>query len=420
MNEMPALALDPSTLLFSISALGFLAAALSLGSSRRIGAQRYGLVEWTKAMLAVGASFLLFFLRGRIPEIFSFVLANGLFLAAPAYAYLAHARFSSIRPPTRLIGTLYAFGSSGVLLHSLLGYPREVAIASLSAAGATLFAMTAMLVLRHERWRGAPARIAVSGMALLSAVFALRALAALAGAGPSVGLTAQALPQLVALVGGSVAIASASVGFLLMVQDRQHQEALESSRRDGLTGLYTRSAFFESVAALEATPATRFSLVMVDIDHFKAINDSHGHTGGDVVLAHAGALILRSIRSADVAGRFGGEEFCIALRDCGQPEARHFAERLVAEATRQRVRLSSGAEAHFSVSVGYSSRRAATTPGQDCEPASTVLERADTALYEAKRAGRNRAVSADDARGPDTAVVPACAERATAVQRFAG
>jgi diguanylate cyclase (GGDEF)-like protein len=98
---------------------------------------------------------------------------------------------------------------------------------------------------------------------------------------------------------------------------------------------------------------------------------------------------------SDVAGRYGGEEFSVILRGCGEAEAADFAERLVDEARRQSVRLHDGRSSTFTLSVGYACR---TLSGAGRgESASQVLDRADRALYEAKRNGRNRAVSAGGA-----------------------
>lgn len=131
----------------------------------------------------------------------------------------------------------------------------------------------------------------------------------------------------------------------------------------------------------------RYAAVMIDIDHFKAINDTFGHAGGDVTLAHAGRLIASAARISDVAGRYGGEEFCVILRGCGQIEAAQFANRVVADAARQTVRLRDGRQVRYTLSVGY-----ACSTDETAETVEAVIERADKALYRAKRGGRNQAV----------------------------
>ena len=181
-----------------------------------------------------------------------------------------------------------------------------------------------------------------------------------------------------------------------MVHDRRHREDLESARRDALTGVFARKAFFDELAALESGPEQDFALAMVDIDHFKGINDRHGHLGGDAALAHVGALLRRTARVSDVAGRYGGEEFCVLLRDCDEGEAGRFAARLVETVAAESVAMPDGCEAALTVSAGYAGGRTAGTDAAGTPLVRQVLARADNALYQAKREGRNRAVRARD------------------------
>jgi diguanylate cyclase (GGDEF)-like protein len=166
-------------------------------------------------------------------------------------------------------------------------------------------------------------------------------------------------------------------------------------RRDELTGLFTRATFFEMTGEIDKmkVPET-YAVVMVDIDHFKAVNDVFGHAGGDTTLAHAGRLIANSVRISDVAGRYGGEEFCILLRGCSETEAAQFATRLVTQAQQQTVRLGDGRDVRFTLSAGYACRSTTSRAQRGPETVSDVIERADQALYRAKRRGRNQALPA--------------------------
>ena len=208
-------------------------------------------------------------------------------------------------------------------------------------------------------------------------------------------------PQTFVLVAGLLFVAGVSMAFFSMVHDRQRREALERARRDGLTGLYTRAAFFEMAEEIDGLEeAQSYAIVMVDIDNFKSINDAFGHASGDVALAHAARLIANSVRLSDLAGRYGGEEFCILLRDCGEQDAALFAQRLVVEASQQEVRIQGAREARsagFTLSAGYASRIADPTGTSRSETLREVIERADQALYRAKRGGRNQAVAAQAA-----------------------
>ncbi len=168
--------------------------------------------------------------------------------------------------------------------------------------------------------------------------------------------------------------------------------ALDNMRRDRevavidvLTNLLGRPAFESDVKAMLARGAQErapVSLIVCDIDHFKQVNDTFGHTAGDRVISHFGEIVTAKIRGTDIAGRIGGEEFCIAVWDCRGAPAARLADRIrlaVANSTRDGT---SGLQA-FTVSFGV----AEALPG---ERYAALFERADHALYRAKKAGRNK------------------------------
>ena len=153
---------------------------------------------------------------------------------------------------------------------------------------------------------------------------------------------------------------------------------------DSLTGLLNRAAFFEGLHK-EVVRARRYktplALIMADLDHFKAINDRHGHPNGDRVLRETAHRLRASIRGSDVIGRYGGEEFVVAAPDCSLEDARALAERFRASIGTLPVEI--GGEFIFvTMSLGV----AATTEMDDAD---RLLQVADDALYRAKNAGRN-------------------------------
>ena len=154
---------------------------------------------------------------------------------------------------------------------------------------------------------------------------------------------------------------------------------------DTLTGVWNRRHGTELLAAdLSARrPGQALSLLMLDIDHFKTINDTFGHQAGDHVLIEIASRLRRSLRGNDMVARWGGEEFVVLLRDCALPDALRVAEDIRAAI----AELPFGAMGSLTVSVGVAEARA----GEDL---TTWLERADQALYRAKRSGRNE-VAAD-------------------------
>jgi diguanylate cyclase (GGDEF)-like protein len=169
-----------------------------------------------------------------------------------------------------------------------------------------------------------------------------------------------------------------------------HTLAQKLARTDDLTGLNNRRAF-SSLGHQALEQSRRYNrplaLVMFDIDRFKAINDKHGHAAGDKVLQAVAATVLRRVRTPDIPGRIGGEEFAVLLPETSAEEAVVFAERLRADLERLEVDYG-GHMIRFSCSFGVASR------GEEIAVLDTLLMRADDALYRAKREGRNR-VAAD-------------------------
>ena len=165
----------------------------------------------------------------------------------------------------------------------------------------------------------------------------------------------------------------------------------ELAATDALTGLPNRRSFMAcldaAIDALQREPERRGALLMLDLDHFKHINDSFGHGTGDDVLRHVSHLIRQSLRQQDDAARLGGEEFAALLHDVSLDEARALAERLRQAVENSPAATVSGA-IRFTTSIGL-------TPLTGRDPA-RLLSRADRALYNAKSAGRNRVCLLDE------------------------
>jgi len=161
--------------------------------------------------------------------------------------------------------------------------------------------------------------------------------------------------------------------------------------RDGLTRLLTHSSFMERAQAVvahklrHAGPSA--ALVFIDLDHFKTVNDTHGHQAGDRVLVALSGVLRRHLRRSDVVGRYGGEEFAVVLDQIQEDDAVRLMLRLLDEFAAIEHRASTGAGFHATFSAGIAM----------FDPATMDLERwiqaADAALYRAKRAGRNRVMT---------------------------
>jgi two-component system, cell cycle response regulator len=167
-----------------------------------------------------------------------------------------------------------------------------------------------------------------------------------------------------------------------------HEQMLQSALRDSSTKLFNKRYFLDRLDGelkFARRHTSALSVLMVDIDHFKQVNDRYGHVAGDAVLANVAAAIARSVRNEDVVARFGGEEIGIILRAIELDHAMLLAERL--------RRLIAGIATHpdrqpiirVTVSIGC-----AGYPAEPFETVNELLDAADQAMYRAKRAGRDR------------------------------
>lgn len=178
----------------------------------------------------------------------------------------------------------------------------------------------------------------------------------------------------------------------LAVQDindkyQLERQLLDLANTDPLTGVLNRRAWFEQSRhewARSIRHNTPLSVMMLDLDHFKSINDNYGHEFGDLVLKTFVQICQQHIRETDLFARFGGEEFCVLLPDTELPTAVEVGKRLKQEIAEQKIAVSDDTMVSFSVSIGVSCRQQQT---HDLE---ALLRQADHYLYQAKHRGRNQ------------------------------
>jgi two-component system cell cycle response regulator len=168
---------------------------------------------------------------------------------------------------------------------------------------------------------------------------------------------------------------------------------------DSLTGLYNRRYLMTHLDRKLmgiAETGKPVSVMLFDVDHFKAVNDTHGHGVGDDVLVKLATVASDNLRSVDLVARLGGEEFVVVMPESNAQTAIQVAERLCAQVAESSVPLPDGTALSVTISIGVATSEAAD------EMADDLLERADAALYGAKHAGRNRVQLADPPAAADT------------------
>ncbi|MFP4115390.1 MAG: GGDEF domain-containing protein [Spirochaetota bacterium] len=201
----------------------------------------------------------------------------------------------------------------------------------------------------------------------------------------------QLFVTLLVFVGGTVAfglLVERYITFLRSIAEAFIRYRSEAGV-DFLTGIENVRTFrrrLSDVSKHARQVGDNLSVVMIDLDHFKTVNDEYGHEHGDAVLRQAAGLMAEGLRSGDTVSRYGGEEFTVTLNGCGAARALDIAERLRATVEEHRFSLGDGRSVRVTASLGVASYPATTRCTGD------LVHDADVALYEAKRTGRNRVV----------------------------
>ncbi|WP_158219825.1 GGDEF domain-containing protein [Ideonella sp. A 288] len=176
---------------------------------------------------------------------------------------------------------------------------------------------------------------------------------------------------------------------LVHALERAQAELRHVASTDNLTGLQNRGSFTDTLGrdmARAARTGGPLVLMMLDLDHFKHVNDEHGHPVGDALLQGIAGVLRGTLRDVDPVGRWGGEEFIVGLDACSLDDACEAAERVRRAIEGFGLPLANGAELHASASIGVA---AWAGPGESFD---ALVRRVDDAMYTAKRAGRNRVV----------------------------
>lgn len=372
------------TLLGALQAV-LLAPLLLVATRAYTGVARTSLRIWGVVLLLQAFGWVLAGLRGQVSDWLSIVLSNGLLIAS--YAGTTSALRLLLGVPQRrallvVIGLAIWLGIGwfGVMQPD---YRMRVYIAAVMVA---CYSALLFWPLRAALRPGGSTAQRVMVLVILAAVVAwiLRLHELAAGTGTAAGLLVATPGNVVNMIYSAIEPVFASIGFLLMYNEAAQADLRRLARTDPLTGTLNRLALDEEARRLSAhCGVDGLAVLMLDADHFKAINDRHGHAGGDRVLAALAHGIGARLRPGDVLGRVGGEEFLVLLPHTDLATATALAEELRAHVAALPLRLDGLAQA-ITVSIGV----AVGDPADG--GADALIRRADRALYAAKRAGRNR------------------------------
>jgi diguanylate cyclase (GGDEF)-like protein len=382
--------LDARTLLISlILTNAFMVVSLFVAATGAKGnEQRDGIGKWAVAILLETVTWILIAARGVIPDLFSIVVANGLLSGAYALMLGAVHEFQQRRLPQwqYIVPIALTLLMASVLLDDIHG--RFV--------WGGLIYMFQMVLIAHALWTspathtGRAWRLLIGGIVVIVLVLGLRATVAMTGqpilAQPEAGGSIHWI-QVVTFVAATASTLLGTIGYLLMVKERTDREVLHMAMTDSLTGVPNRRALMDyAERALAQRSGRSIALLMIDVDHFKLINDTRGHLLGDEVLRQIARLLEQRLRAGDFLGRYGGEEFCVIAQDIDMEGAMKLAESLRETVAFTMLGTESG-KLRVTVSIGIEFSR-----GDIARELKDLLAEADAALYSAKKSGRNRVV----------------------------
>jgi diguanylate cyclase (GGDEF)-like protein len=387
------------TSILATTGLLSLAMLMVLGSLLRSGMP--GIREWFAANTAMVISIALLTPRGVIPDFLSIVVANGVLGLAGACYYAGCALFLG-RPPywrRTLAGALLQ--TAAIAWWRYVSDDIPMRVLANTTFNAAICIAAAVLLLRHRPagrrpynyWFAAALALAFGVcQAIRGAYFIM-----LPAQQPSSLLMFNSVGSVALLAIGAVILPTLTMACVMLVHDAMMANLEEAGNHDYLTGALTRKRL-ETLArehmARAAQSGNPLMFLIVDLDHFKQINDTFGHAAGDEVLREFASMTQRLLREGDFLGRLGGEEFGILLPRTEMTEALEIAERL-REQTQAHVVSGSFGVCRYSISIGVATAK-------EGETFDRLSAHADRALYAAKHSGRNRVVGDGQHGGPAT------------------
>ena len=354
---------------------------------------------WTGSAFAAAAGAALASLRFVDRVSLLPLLAGGTTLIfAACLASMGIKRFYD-RPVSWRFTALITGSTFALLAFFIVGYDSMQTRILVYSVGQTIpMAMTLRLLLSAQNGRVSPgARLAGVVSIVIIALYALRAGGTLLHVGGDFSYVSSNPAQSVIVLLLMFLSMSWNFGFLLMAMDRLRNEVADLALLDDLTGVGNRRHLLQRLGeecARSDRSGEPFALLVIDLDGFKAINDTHGHAAGDACLQHFALMAQTRLRTGDMLARTGGDEFCVVLPASRLREGAMIARRIL-DVCRQDAEACVGADIPISLSIGVAqwSHEIGTFPDR-------LMAAADHALYDAKNSGKNRHAVYDPAAMP--------------------
>ena len=381
--------------------LGFLLLTLELGVSQKGLRARPEIRRWTQGSWALLGGFAALAARSLVPVELSILLGNALIcLGLAIYAQAIHQLLLVSKPAPRWL--MQAQPVLWLALVLMLDWPLHRRTAVLSLVYVLFLVPSVAVIVRHGWHAERSLRTVALTMTLAITALLVRAVHAWLTPGDYVDLMQASLGQGLTFLFAFMSLLGAGFGFVLAVFERVARQMEEVATHDGLTGCWNRvttDALLEHELQRARRSGAPVAFVLLDLDHFKQINDQHGHRAGDAVLKAFADTVRARLRASDVFGRTGGEEFGLVLPGTDLAGARWLVETVRREVEAMALTAADKRTIAVTVSAGI-----ALADGDSPLSADRLYGQADQALYEAKRSGRNRIEAFGEGNGASAAL----------------
>ena len=380
----------PTLFLMMITVSGVLAVSVGLVARAQL---RDGMAYCAVGLGFHTGAYLLYMLRGQISDMVSIVLANVMMASVFALFTEGVYQFQKRKPwhaaiwlPVPLVAVVFT---------ALLPWQAARVVAGTLIFSAQSAAIVVALLQKRRITVGIGQYFLVTGFLMLIAALAFQGICTVVLMHEILSIKTPHLVQTITFLVSAMCVVMVSLGLVVMTKERADERNRNLAMKDELTGLINRRSLLESLAQ-QISAAKRngqpLSLLMMDIDYFKRVNDNHGHLSGDKVLKTMANVVSARARAQDLLGRLGGEEFLMLLPDTSVQGALQLAEALRKSVEDTSFHSVSGQAVSITVSIGLCELSQLSESRCD-----DMISAADRALYRAKEAGRNRVEVFSDA-----------------------